>query len=348
VAGNLYPIVKMGWVQGETLDSFIKNQLRNPTALYQLAETFRGCIQYLQQVDIAHGDLQHGNIMVLPDGNIRLIDYDGIYVPGMSLGQGHEKGHPNYQHPARDVQHFGPNMDRFSAICIYVSLKALSVRPDLWDRYHSQENIIFRAEDFKDPDNSPLFSELCTLRGIADYAERFKEICRLRIEDVPTLEAFILGIMPAPSTTWRSYRSPSAKPPAQPQPTTHVPPAPSTTRRSYRRFKATLVGLALTLAIVSMMLVLVYAAVSVIVLTPPDSATSWTARASGTWAWLSGVTYGNGTFVAVGEGGVILTSPDGVTWTKRASGTENTLHGVTYGNGTFVAVGEGGVILTSP
>jgi hypothetical protein len=60
------------------------------------------------------------------------------------------------------------------------------------------------------------------------------------------------------------------------------------------------------------------------------------------------VTYGNGTFVAVGEGGTILTSPDGVSWTARTSGTSNWLDGVAYGNGLFVAVGDRGTILTSP
>ncbi|MDT7910422.1 hypothetical protein [Thermus sp.] len=34
--------------------------------------------------------------------------------------------------------------------------------------------------------------------------------------------------------------------------------------------------------------------------------------------------------------------------TARASGTSNDLNGVTYGNGTFVAVGYWGTILTSP
>jgi hypothetical protein len=50
----------------------------------------------------------------------------------------------------------------------------------------------------------------------------------------------------------------------------------------------------------------------------------WTERASGTSNWLNGVTYGNGLFVAVGEDGTILTSPDGVTWTQRTSGTRAT------------------------
>ena len=52
--------------------------------------------------------------------------------------------------------------------------------------------------------------------------------------------------------------------------------------------------------------------------------------------------------MAVGRGGAILTSPDGVTWTQRTSGTSRDLNGVAYGNGLFVAVGDFGIIFTSP
>ncbi|MCL5022612.1 MAG: hypothetical protein M1497_04455 [Nitrospirae bacterium] len=78
-------------------------------------------------------------------------------------------------------------------------------------------------------------------------------------------------------------------------------------------------------------------------LTSPDGI-AWTQRNSGTDLQLSGVTYGNGFFVAVGLG-VILTSKDGEIWTLRDSaGVDKTfLFGVTYGNGTFIAVGLGAV-----
>jgi hypothetical protein len=62
---------------------------------------------------------------------------------------------------------------------------------------------------------------------------------------------------------------------------------------------------------------------------------------------LNGITFGNGMFVAVGEVGTILTSPDGVNWTARSSGTTNELRGIAFGNGVFVAVGLFGTILTS-
>jgi hypothetical protein len=62
---------------------------------------------------------------------------------------------------------------------------------------------------------------------------------------------------------------------------------------------------------------------------------------------LAGVTYGKGTFVAVGDTGTILTSPDGVRWEAKTSGTSDLLAGITYGKGTFVAVGSYGTILQS-
>jgi photosystem II stability/assembly factor-like uncharacterized protein len=64
--------------------------------------------------------------------------------------------------------------------------------------------------------------------------------------------------------------------------------------------------------------------------------------------WLPGVTWSGPQFVAVGDSGVILTSPDGKTWTSQTSGTSQILRGVIWSGSQFVAVGDSGVILTSP
>ena len=58
---------------------------------------------------------------------------------------------------------------------------------------------------------------------------------------------------------------------------------------------------------------------------------------------MDAVTYGNGLFVAVGQGGThqVMTSPDGVTWTARTAAEANSWDSVTYGNGQFVAVWSG-------
>jgi hypothetical protein len=72
----------------------------------------------------------------------------------------------------------------------------------------------------------------------------------------------------------------------------------------------------------------------------------WNAQSSGTTAWLLSVTHGNGVFVAVGTDGVLLSSSDGMTWTTRESGVITHLATVTFGSGLFVVTGSK-VILTS-
>lgn len=78
-----------------------------------------------------------------------------------------------------------------------------------------------------------------------------------------------------------------------------------------------------------------------------DPLNYWGAAISGTTNNLNAVVYTNNLFVAVGNAGIILTSPDGVNWSSQTSGTANSLSGVAYGNGHFVTVGANDTVLTS-
>ena len=63
---------------------------------------------------------------------------------------------------------------------------------------------------------------------------------------------------------------------------------------------------------------------------------------------LNAITFGNNTFVAVGESGVVRTSSDnGATWDKGTPGKDIQLNEIAYGNSTFVAVGQSGTHLLS-
>ena len=62
---------------------------------------------------------------------------------------------------------------------------------------------------------------------------------------------------------------------------------------------------------------------------------------------LSGLAASTNLIVAVGDQGLILTSPDGSTWTQRTSGTTSGLLRVRCLGGLFLAVGENGTILKS-
>ncbi len=79
----------------------------------------------------------------------------------------------------------------------------------------------------------------------------------------------------------------------------------------------------------------------------PFDGTSWTARTSGTTAYLRDARYANGLWVINGDSGTILTSTDGTSWTARASGTTVTLLDARYANGLWVINGDSGTLLTS-
>lgn len=82
------------------------------------------------------------------------------------------------------------------------------------------------------------------------------------------------------------------------------------------------------------------------ILVSPDGH-EWAPRASGINVTLFDIAFGNETLVAVGNGAPILTSQDGSNWVKRVSATNLYLYDVTFGDGRFVAVGEEGMVQAS-
>ena len=66
--GKWYPVILMEWVQGETLFNWVRDRCRegNAEAVAFLADRWLDAVKELGDAGIAHGDLQHGNVMVTP------------------------------------------------------------------------------------------------------------------------------------------------------------------------------------------------------------------------------------------------------------------------------------------
>ena len=120
--GVWVPALKMKWVEGKTLDAYVVENVMDSRKLGRFLDGFVAVTKDLRSAGIAHGDLQHGNIMICSD-QIKLVDYDGMFVPAMKGLPSTEIGHPNYQHPARQARHFGPHLDNFSAWVIKSAVK---------------------------------------------------------------------------------------------------------------------------------------------------------------------------------------------------------------------------------
>lgn len=192
VNGTWFPITKMSWVHGETLLRFVERNLNNLPAIRALGNQFQDMTAALESLGVAHGDLQHGNILVA-GGRLVLVDYDGMYVPALAGLHAEERGHVNYQHPQRNAE-FGPEIDRFSAIAIYLALKAIT--PPLWNKYGTGENLLFSQDDFRSPDTSELFADLETFPELSKFIQRFRLVCKNRLARVPRLADFLRGDIP--------------------------------------------------------------------------------------------------------------------------------------------------------
>ena len=187
-----YPVVRMDWVDGQSLAAFVAEHLQDPGALQQMRFSLRRLARHLRENGIAHGDIQPSNIVVQRGANLRLIDYDGMFVPALGPFCSAELGQRNFQHPGRRRRHFNASLDAFSFSVIDLALDALSRQPDLWSRTASGEDaFLLRAADFADPANSARFALLSREPGIERRVKLLAAICMAPFEQIPSFEDFV-------------------------------------------------------------------------------------------------------------------------------------------------------------
>jgi len=196
INGEFHPIIKMDWLDGEPLNIYIEKIHNQSDRLNSLIIEFVNLIEQLEQYGIAHGDLQHGNIIV-NKGKLYLIDYDGMYLPELANLNVNELGHPNFQHPRRTSKNYNNSIDRFSSFIIYTAIKALSINPNLWRKFENGDNLLFKGSDFINPQNSPLLKELVGFSKLEQLANNIAAVCTLEFNKIPTLNTFLNTIIPS-------------------------------------------------------------------------------------------------------------------------------------------------------
>ncbi len=186
VSGRRYPLLVMEWLEGPTLDVYLDEVVGRRDVLLHLADEWVRLLATLRAAGVAHGDLQHGNIIV-EHGQFRLVDFDGLFVPAMTGWSASEVGHQHYQHPQRTARCFNADLDNFSGLVIYLSLIALAARPELW-REHHDENLLFTKDDFLAPERSRLLAQIKEIGGEhRELAELLETCARGAPEAVPSL-----------------------------------------------------------------------------------------------------------------------------------------------------------------
>jgi WD40 repeat protein len=212
VGGQWYPVLKMEWVEGFLLNEFVRQQLDRPAMRGALAEVWERLGRRLRRAQVAHGDLQHGNVLLVPGRDekhlaLRVIDYDGMWVPALAGQRSGEVGHPAYQHPQRLREGtYNAEVDRFPLLVVYVALRALMVGGRaLWERYDNGDNLLFRQQDLEAPSKSALFLELLRLDdpSLRFLAGALIDAARKPLEQTPLLEDLLVSVQPATAPAHR-------------------------------------------------------------------------------------------------------------------------------------------------
>jgi hypothetical protein len=188
-----WPIVKMEWIEGRTLLEMVRDLRGDADGLMRLATLWRATAAQLRYAKVAHGDFQHGNVLIDRTGAMRLVDYDGIWLPELTDVRSREVGHPNYQHPQRIAEGFRDEYtDTFSALVIYTSLRALASDATLWD-LNNGENLIFRQGDYLEPGVTPVWRRLAASGDaeVAELAELVATACRCTVQITTDLEEIL-------------------------------------------------------------------------------------------------------------------------------------------------------------
>ena len=74
VGGRRYPIQVMEWIAGFPLDVYLPNVLGRADVLQFLTDQWLKALASLRDGGMAHGDLQHGNIIVDDSNSLRLVE----------------------------------------------------------------------------------------------------------------------------------------------------------------------------------------------------------------------------------------------------------------------------------
>jgi hypothetical protein len=217
VQGQWFPLAKMEWVKGCQLNEYLENNLGNPKKLEALEAHWAEMLRDIEDAKIGHADLQHGNVLVTDSDELKLIDYDGMWVPALKGKGSHEMGHPDYQSPQRTDKDFDLGVDEFSGNVIQMSIRALSKKPELWKKYNNGDNLLFRRGDYMDPKKSNLIAEIYKL-GDAELVTRLEELvhgCGFKVKSTSKAKAKSSVKTKAKSSAKAKAKTSSSKPKAK-------------------------------------------------------------------------------------------------------------------------------------
>ena len=174
-----FPVLLMDWVEGKTLDKYLRENIENKDIIETLLENFYQLVEWLVSQTFAHGDLKPDNILVKSDRDLVLVDYDGMFVPAMKGQKSREIGSPDFCHSQRDEKLFDEHIDDFSILSILLSLCVVYVNKNYLAKYGAEDRLLFSKNDYIDIHKSIVFNDIpSVIETTTNYKSLFEEACK--------------------------------------------------------------------------------------------------------------------------------------------------------------------------
>jgi hypothetical protein len=187
VENGRYPLVEMDWVEGRPLNEWVYAHLGHAPYLINQAADWLSMAGDMLSRGLAHGDIANDNCLVA-GSELKLIDYDGCYLPGLDDKPPGESGGQHFQHPDR-IGHYARDMDAFPTVVVFLSLLALHDDPSLWDRFYTDKNLVFHDTDYQAPGRTPIWAALKASGDprVRAVSAALANMCRQPIDGLPSL-----------------------------------------------------------------------------------------------------------------------------------------------------------------
>ena len=185
-----FPVIKMDWIEGETLEKFLQDH-SNKKKIKKLKFNFKKIIDEMEDHEIAHGDLHPKNMIITKNSEIKLVDYDCLFIKKFSGDDMPELGDPDCQHPNRKNFKYNHTIDRFSAFVLYFALSILEDNPEFSDVRDGE--FIFSRADYENPEQSETFKKVSELESpeIKYYLKILKNICKKKKPSIDPLSLIV-------------------------------------------------------------------------------------------------------------------------------------------------------------
>ena len=156
---GVFPALMMKWYSGDTLMAYLSRHLHDYDLLASLLRRFKTVCSINHRTGIVHGDIHSANIIVDRQGNISILDIDGIWIP--AFGQMKDNGgNRNWQHPLRMRNEIvTERVDYFAEMIVCATIYVAIYAPDVFKLYSDGESL-FRENDYSSSSDSQLLSEL--------------------------------------------------------------------------------------------------------------------------------------------------------------------------------------------